>query len=102
MFEASWKAAGYDAPPKLLGRTWDTMADDPDQRPPTRPTASRRHYDQHVWIFRDNPKGPLEPYNTQMRPPAPTNNTYGAAPPSSGGGASQNGLPRDRLALTAP
>ena len=34
VFEAAWQAAGNDAPPTLLGRTWDTMADDP--RTPSR------------------------------------------------------------------
>ena len=59
----SWEAAGNAAPPTFLGRTWDHMLDDPRPPPSTRPTASPKDYDQHVWLYRDNPKGPLEPFN---------------------------------------
>ena len=62
VFEASWEAAGNDAPPTLLGRTWDPMADDPDTAA-DEAHGFAQHYDQHVWLFRDNPKGPLEPFN---------------------------------------
>ena len=39
------------------------MADDPNT-PTDEAHGFAPHYDQHVWIFRDNPMGPLEPYNT--------------------------------------
>lgn len=62
VFQAAWEAAGNTEPPTLLGRTWDTMADDPatevDEAHGFTP-----HHDQHVWVFRDNPKGALEPFN---------------------------------------
>jgi hypothetical protein len=62
VFIEAWKAAGKGGPPTLLGRTWDTMADDPatevDEAHGFAP-----HYDQHVWVFRDNPRGVLEPFN---------------------------------------
>jgi len=62
VFIDAWEAAGNSAPPTLLGRTWDYMADDPatevDEAHGFAP-----HYDQHVWAFRDNPAGPLEPFN---------------------------------------
>ena len=62
VFIEAWKAAGNDAPPSLLDRTWDYMADDPatevDEAHGFAP-----HYDQHVWVFRDNPAGVLEPFN---------------------------------------
>jgi hypothetical protein len=63
VFQASWKASGHDAPPVLLGRTWDTMADDPNT-PADEAHGFAPHYDQHVWLYRDNPKGVLEPFNT--------------------------------------
>jgi hypothetical protein len=62
VFEAAWKDAGSEEAPKLNGRTWDHMADDPD-------TAGDEahgfmpHYDQHVWLFRENPMGELMPFN---------------------------------------
>jgi hypothetical protein len=62
VFLDAWKAAGNDGPPKFLGRSWDHMADDPatelDEAHGFAP-----HYDQHVWLFRDNPSGVLEPFN---------------------------------------
>lgn len=49
----------------LNGRAWEAMADDPN-------TASDEahgftpHYDQHVWLFRDNPAGELMPFNPNV------------------------------------
>lgn len=65
VFEESWKAMGNDGPPVINGRPWDHMADNPD-------TAADEahgfmpHYDQHVWLFRENPAGPLEPFNPNV------------------------------------
>ena len=62
VFEAAWMAAGNDAAPDLNGRSWDHMADDPategDEAHGFTP-----HYDQHVWLFRENPMGDLMPFN---------------------------------------
>ena len=62
VFEAAWAAAGNTTLPTLAGRTWDSMADDPatelDEAHGFAP-----HHDQHVWVFRENPAGPLEPFN---------------------------------------
>ena len=62
VFQAAWHDAGNDGPPMLLGRNWDTMADDPateaDEAHDFEP-----HYDQHVWVFRENPSGALNPFN---------------------------------------
>lgn len=62
VFQKAWKEAGHDAAPTYLGRSWDAMADDPatttDEAHGFEP-----HFDQHVWIFRDNPRGTLEPFN---------------------------------------
>ncbi|MCT2538569.1 hypothetical protein [Sedimentimonas flavescens] len=65
VFEAAWKAAGHDGPPMINGRMWDHMADNPD-------TAGDEahgfmpHYDQHVWLFRENPAGTLTPFNPNV------------------------------------
>lgn len=61
VFEAGWRAAGNDAPPSLLGRDWDYMADDP-ATPGDEAHGFEPHWDQHVW-FRENPMGNLMPFN---------------------------------------
>jgi hypothetical protein len=65
VFEAAWDAAGMGEVPMLNGRSWDHMADDPN-------TAGDEahgfmpHYDQHVWLFRENPMGVLMPFNPNV------------------------------------
>lgn len=62
VFEKAWKAAGNTAPPTFHGRTWDRMEDDP-ATPADEAHMFEPHYDQHVWIYRENPKGVLTPFN---------------------------------------
>ena len=62
VFEAAWKAAGNDGPPVLNGRNWDHMVDDP-ATPGDEAHGFMPHFDQHVWIYRDNPSGALMPFN---------------------------------------
>ena len=65
VFEAAWDASGKTEELVLNGRSWDHMADDPE-------TAGDEahgfapHYDQHVWLFRDNPMGELMPFNPNV------------------------------------
>lgn len=65
VFEAAWRALGNDGPPVMNGRPWDRMADhhdtDADEAHGFTP-----HFDQHVWLFRDNPAGMLEPFNPNV------------------------------------
>lgn len=61
VFEKAWKEAGNDRPPVFAGRNWDYMVDDP-ATPGDEAHGFEAHYDQHVW-FRENPLGPLEPFN---------------------------------------
>lgn len=62
VFQAAWHAAGNSEPPSFAGRVWDAMADDMatagDEAHGFMP-----HYDQHVWVHRDNPAGALVPFN---------------------------------------
>ena len=62
VFEAAWDASGKTEELALNGRSWDHMADDPatagDEAHGFAP-----HYDQHVWLFRENPMGELMPFN---------------------------------------
>jgi hypothetical protein len=65
VFEAAWETAGMGDQPVLNGRSWDHMADDPN-------TAGDEahgfmpHFDQHVWLFRENPMGDLMPFNPNV------------------------------------
>jgi hypothetical protein len=61
VFEAAWNATGKPAP-VLNGRTWDHMADDPSTEG-DEAHGFTPHYDQHVWLWRDNPAGVLMPFN---------------------------------------
>ena len=65
VFEKAWKDSGHDGPPMLGARMWDHMADDPataaDEAHGFMP-----HYDQHIWLYRDNPAGMFEPFNPQV------------------------------------
>ena len=65
VFQKAWKEAGNNAPPSLAGRTWDAMADDP-KTPGDEAHAFEPHFDQHAWVFRDNPSGALMPFNSNV------------------------------------
>lgn len=58
----AWEAAGNTEKPVFMGRNWDMMADNPatdgDEAHGFMP-----HYDQHVWLYRENPSGILNPFN---------------------------------------
>jgi hypothetical protein len=62
VFIRAWEAAGNRAPPSFHGVAWDRMADDPttavDEAHMFEP-----HYDRHVWLYRENPKGVFSPFN---------------------------------------
>ena len=65
VFEAAWTASGKTEQLVLNGRAWDQMADDPatagDEAHGFTP-----HFDQHVWLFRENPMGTLMPFNPSV------------------------------------
>ncbi|MCV2880962.1 hypothetical protein [Actibacterium sp. XHP0104] len=65
VFEAAWKGAGHDGPPMLNGRSWDHMTDDP-ATPGDEAHGFMPHFDQHVWLYRDNPAGTLMPFNPNV------------------------------------
>lgn len=62
VFEAAWTATSTPDQLVLNGRTWDHMADDP-ATPGDEAHGFAPHFDQHVWLFRDNPMGELMPFN---------------------------------------
>ena len=65
VFEAAWDAAGKTEELVLNGRHWDHMADDPDT-PGDEAHGFMPHYDQHVWLYRENPAGELMPFNANV------------------------------------
>lgn len=65
VFEAAWKASGNTEELTLNGRKWDHMADDPNT-PGDEAHGFMPHFDQHVWLFRENPAGELMPFNANV------------------------------------
>ncbi|HEY7809665.1 MAG TPA: hypothetical protein VIA98_04730 [Allosphingosinicella sp.] len=62
VFEKAWKAAGNTHRPSFHGVPYERMEDDPA-------TAAdeahmfEAHFDKHVWLWRNNPRGVFEPFN---------------------------------------
>jgi hypothetical protein len=53
---AAWQADGNREPPTFQGTPYAYMPDDPAM-------TIRAHYDLHVWLFRENPRGLFAAYN---------------------------------------
>jgi hypothetical protein len=73
VFAAAWHGQS-ERPPTFHGRTWSLLKDDPrtklDEAHGWEP-----HYEQHLWVFRDNPNGAYSPFNPAVtcshhKPPA--------------------------------
>jgi hypothetical protein len=64
VFEEAWIATGEPSP-MLNGRPWDYMKDDPATEG-HEAHGFAPHYDQHVWLWRENPNGPLEVFNAAV------------------------------------
>ena len=62
VFEAAWMAANKSEELVLNGRKWDQVVDDP-ATPSDEAHGFVPHFDQHVWLFRENPAGALIPFN---------------------------------------
>lgn len=65
VFEAAWRSAGNRERPFTHGRPWDRMADDP-ATPLDEAHGFEPHYDQHVWLWRENPNGLYAQYNPNV------------------------------------
>jgi hypothetical protein len=65
VFIKSWEAAGHTAPPTFQGHSFNKMQDDPatelDEAHGFEP-----HYDLHVWLYRENPKGMFAQFNSKV------------------------------------
>ena len=65
VFEKAWKAAGHKAPPSFHGVPYDHMADDPTTKV-DEAHMFEPHYDRHIWVHRDNPKGVFAQFNPNV------------------------------------
>jgi hypothetical protein len=65
VFKKAWEGAGHKNPPTYRGVSYNLMEDDPattlDEAHGFEP-----HYDLHVWIYRDNPKGMFAQFNPKV------------------------------------
>lgn len=66
VFEEAWRAAGHEEPPTFHGRAYDHMVDDPSTPDVSESHDFAPHFDQHVYLYRDNPLGTLEPFNPNV------------------------------------
>lgn len=66
VFEEAWRAAGHEEPPTFHGRAYDHMVDDPTTPDVSESHDFAPHFDQHVYLYRDNPLGTLEPFNPNV------------------------------------
>lgn len=62
VFADAWHAAGHAARPTFHGVPYDSMADDPSTAVDEAHMFAP-HYDRHVWIYRENPRGVFAPFN---------------------------------------
>ena len=65
VFQAAWMGMGHSGPPMINGRMWDHMADNPDTDG-DEAHGFMPHFDQHVWLYRENPAGDLMPFNPNV------------------------------------
>jgi len=62
VFLKAWEDAGHAAPPTFLGHAYNRMVDDPNTEVDEAHHFAP-HYDLHVWLYRENPKGMFTQFN---------------------------------------
>jgi hypothetical protein len=62
VFADAWRDAGHSERPSFHGVPYDAMADDPNTALDEAHMFAR-HFDRHVWIYRENPNGLFAPLN---------------------------------------
>lgn len=62
VFIKAWEAAGNTAPPSFQGVPYDRMVDDPATKA-DEAHMFEPHYDRHVWLYRENPRGIFAQFN---------------------------------------
>jgi hypothetical protein len=66
VFKKAWAAAGHLQPPTYQGVPYNSMQDDPATPNIDEGHMFEPHYDRHVWLFRDNPKGVYAQFNPNV------------------------------------
>ena len=64
VFASAWHE-GHKEPPKFHGRTYPLLKDDPATKV-DEAHGWEAHYEQHLWVFRDNPNGAYSPFNPKV------------------------------------
>lgn len=62
VFIEAWEAAGNSEPPRFGEVSFNRMADDPATKP-DEAHGFAPHYDLHVWLYRENPRGTFAQFN---------------------------------------
>jgi hypothetical protein len=62
VFIEAWEAAGNSAPPRFGEVSYNRMIDDPATQP-DEAHGFEPHYDLHVWLYRENPRGTFAQFN---------------------------------------
>jgi hypothetical protein len=62
VFADAWRKASGNGPPTFHGRAWPLLRDDPATKV-DEAHGWEPHYEQHLWVFRDNPNGAYSPFN---------------------------------------
>ena len=62
VFIKAWEAAGNTERPTFAGVPFDRMEDDPTT-PEDEAHMFEPHYDLHVWLYRENPRGTFAQFN---------------------------------------
>ena len=74
VFADAWHAK-TKSPPTFHGRAYPLLRDDPKTKL-DEAHGWQAHYEQHLWVFRDNPNGTYSPFNPKVtckfnKPPIP-------------------------------
>ena len=64
VFKDSWHSKN-PSPPRFHGRVYPLLEDNP-ATPLDEAHGWEPHYEQHLWVFRENPKGVYSPFNPEV------------------------------------
>jgi hypothetical protein len=65
VFADAWRNRAGGDPPKFHGKAWPLLKDDPATKV-DEAHGWEPHYEQHLWVFRDNPNGAYSPFNPKV------------------------------------
>lgn len=65
VFAEAWNRSSGGRAPQFHGRDWPLLQDNPST-PVDEAHGWEPHFEQHLWVFRDNPKGAYFPFNPNV------------------------------------